>query len=69
VADVPRAITRYTPLSELPEFLSPHEARAFLDVSRAAIYDALRTGSLPSIRVGRLIRIPKSALTPAERSA
>lgn len=55
-------ITRITPLSELPEFLSPEEVRIFLLLGRATCYELLRRGTIPSIRFGRCIRVPKAAL-------
>jgi excisionase family DNA binding protein len=38
------------------------EAAALLGLSRNGTYNAVRDGSLPSIRVGRAIRIPTSKL-------
>jgi excisionase family DNA binding protein len=43
-----------------PELLTVEEASDFLRCSRDAIYDACRRGEMPSIRIGRLIRIPYS---------
>lgn len=37
------------------------EAGRKLGVGRAAAYTAARRGDIPTIRVGRLIRVPKSA--------
>ena len=45
---------------DLPDMLTPEEARIFLRLSRNAMYSAVK--DLPHITVGRLIRIPKSAL-------
>ena len=47
---------------DLPDLLTPADAQAFLQVSRNTMYDLLRTQAVPSIRFGRLIRIPKSSL-------
>lgn len=47
---------------DLPDLLTPGDARAFLQVSRNTIYELLRTQAIRSVRFGRLIRIPKSAL-------
>ena len=55
-------VARSTPFSELPEFLSPEEFRAYLGLARSTVYDLLRRGKIPHIRVGRCIRIPKTAL-------
>lgn len=56
------AITRWTAMADLPEFLHVGEAAVYLDVHRSVVYDAVRRGMLASIRVGRLIRIPREAL-------
>lgn len=37
------------------------EAGRKLGVGRAAAYTAARRGDIPTIRIGRLIRVPKSA--------
>jgi excisionase family DNA binding protein len=61
-------INRQTPLEALPEFLSPKEFQAYLDLSRSTVYDLLRRDEIPHHRFGRCIRIPKSALTLVSRS-
>jgi excisionase family DNA binding protein len=38
------------------------QAAAKLAVSRGAAYQAVRTGQIPSVRIGRCIRIPRHAL-------
>ena len=55
-------ITRATPVADLPEFLSPEEFRTYVGIGRATCYELLRRGEIPSVRFGRAIRIPKSAL-------
>jgi excisionase family DNA binding protein len=47
---------------DLPELLTVAEAQRFLRISRGLIYDLVRRGELPSVRFGRLLRIPKTAL-------
>ena len=42
--------------------LSVKEAREQLGLSRGLMYEALRTGQIPSIRIGRRILIPCAAL-------
>lgn len=37
------------------------EAGALLGLSRNAAYAAAKSGALPTIKVGRLIRVPKAA--------
>ena len=39
-----------------------NEARHLLGLSRGTVYEAIRCGQLPSIRVGRRILIPRAAL-------
>ena len=42
--------------------LSVEEARIQLGLSRGLIYEAVRTGQIPSIRIGRRILIPRVGL-------
>ena len=55
-------ITRTTPVHALPELLTPEEFRTVAGLGRATTYDLIRSGQIPSVRFGRVIRIPKSAL-------
>jgi excisionase family DNA binding protein len=48
-----------------PMFVSPTEAAATLGVNIKTVYRAIRQGTLPSVRVGRTIRIPSAALLGA----
>jgi len=50
--------------SELPDWVSPEEARRFLGLGRATIYELIRSHELPSRKFGRQIRVPKAALAP-----
>ena len=43
--------------------LSPNEVGEVLTIGRTRLYSMLANGELPSIRVGRSIRIPTNALT------
>lgn len=47
---------------DLPDLVTPEDARAFLQVSRNTIYELLKTGAIRSVKFGKLIRIPKAAL-------
>jgi len=38
------------------------EARKLLGLSRGLMYEAIRTGQIPSISIGRRILIPRAAL-------
>jgi len=43
--------------------LTVDEARRMLGLSRGSAYEAVRTGSIPSVRIGKRILIPRAALT------
>ena len=58
----PTAVTRRTPLADLPELLRVNEVAIWADVGRGVVYDAVRRGALPSIFLGRLCRIPRTGL-------
>ncbi len=42
--------------------LRPMEAAEILGLGRAKIYELLREGALPSIRIGKAVRIPADRL-------
>lgn len=42
--------------------LRPAEVTEILGMGRSRIYEMLATGELPSLRIGRCIRIPSDAL-------
>jgi excisionase family DNA binding protein len=48
--------------SDTHALLSPREAAALLNVSRETVYRLIRTGQLPSVRVGGPIRLPRGTL-------
>ena len=47
---------------KLPVVLTVEEAAKALRISRGAAYEAVRTGEIPSVRLGRTIRIPRCRL-------
>lgn len=49
-------------LSTLPATLTVEEAAAVLRISRGAAYQAARTGELPTVRLGRTLRVPRARL-------
>ncbi|MBR3560563.1 MAG: helix-turn-helix domain-containing protein [Oscillospiraceae bacterium] len=51
-----------TSLDDLPLFLTVEQTAAVLSIGRNTTYDMVRSGRIESIRLGRQIRIPKSAL-------
>jgi excisionase family DNA binding protein len=55
-------ITRNTPLRELPELLRVEEAAAWLGIGRGLAYDLARRGDLPTVRLGRLVRVRRDGL-------
>jgi excisionase family DNA binding protein len=67
VADPLPAITRQTPLADLPELLRAEEAAAWFGVSTWTVYEMVKRGELPTVRLGRLLRIKRDALTALER--
>jgi len=46
----------------LPVMLRVEDVMALLDLGRTSVYEQVRTGSIPSIKLGRAIRIPKHRL-------
>ena len=59
---IPPVITRTTPSDQWPELLTVEEASAILAIGKGTTYDLCRRGELPSVRLGRLLRIPRSGL-------
>lgn len=53
-----------THFDDLPDILTVDEAAAFLRLGRSSVYDAIRTGEIKAVRIGRRILIPRSALKP-----
>jgi excisionase family DNA binding protein len=49
-------------LLALPPVLTVEEAATVLRISRGSAYEAVRTGELPHVRIGRSIRVPRAAL-------
>lgn len=47
---------------EFPVVLTVPEAAKALRVSRGAAYEAIRVGEIPSVRIGRSLRVPRHAL-------
>lgn len=48
--------------SAVVEMLKPDEVRALLNISKGTMYGMLRSGELPSYRIGALWRISKGDL-------
>lgn len=60
-ASVPQKL-RVTSIQDAPLVMTPIEAARILGCGRNSIYSLLKSGKLKSIRVGKLIKITKSAL-------
>jgi excisionase family DNA binding protein len=46
-------------VNELPAVLTVPEAAELLRIGRGAAYEAIRRGDIPSIRIGRSLRVPR----------
>ena len=44
------------------EYLTPEELASRLKLSRRTVYSWLKAGRVPFVRIGRLIRVPASAV-------
>jgi excisionase family DNA binding protein len=55
-------ITRQTPLADLPELLRVEEAATYLGISRGLAYALAKQGKLPSVRLGRLLRVRRDGI-------
>ena len=51
-----------TALADMPAVLTVEEAAKVLRIGRTAAYAAARSGELPVIRVGRLLRVSRHGL-------
>jgi excisionase family DNA binding protein len=47
---------------DLDDILSVDETAAFLRVGRSLVYDAIRVKTIPAVRIGKRILVPKSGL-------
>ncbi len=56
-------LTRYRAMFRgYPDALTPEQVRQMLGVGQRTAYRLLRTGAIPSVRMGRIYRIPKTAV-------
>jgi len=46
-----------------PAVYTVEEAARLLRIGRGSAYEAVRAGDIPSVRLGRSIRVPRHALT------
>ena len=54
--------TKYRSYDELPLTLRVEDLMPILGIGRNTAYELVRCGKIPSIRIGRQLRIPKQAL-------
>lgn len=48
--------------TRLPATYTPGELAVVLGISRNGVYSALRTGTIPNVRIGRRFVIPRAAV-------
>lgn len=56
------SVTRTTPIDDLPELLRVEEVAAVLGIGRGTVYSLVASKELRCVRLGRLVRVPRSAL-------
>jgi excisionase family DNA binding protein len=49
-------------MTDLPLVLTVEEMAEVMRISRGSAYEAIRTGAVPHVRIGRTIRVPRKAL-------
>jgi excisionase family DNA binding protein len=54
--------TTKTRLVDLPDVLRVEEVARILRIGRNAAYEGVRSGAIPSIKLGRSVRVPKALL-------
>ncbi len=58
-----KAATRYRAMfRHYPDALTPRQVQEMLGIGQRMAYDLLREGKIQSVRMGRLYRVPKSAV-------
>ena len=55
--------TKYRSLDDLPLALRVEDLMPILGISRNTAYELVRCGKIRSVRIGRQIRVPKSAIS------
>ena len=54
---------KYRSLDDLPLALRVEDLMPVLGISRNTAYELVRSGKIRSVRIGRQIRVPKSAIS------
>jgi excisionase family DNA binding protein len=57
-------LSRKTAYADLPERLTVREFVRVTGVGKATVYDGVQKGTMPAIRIGRRVLIPRTALLP-----
>ena len=58
-----KAATRYLSMfSHYPDDITPRQVQEMLGIGQRMAYDLLWEGKIQSVRMGRLYRVPKSAV-------
>jgi excisionase family DNA binding protein len=65
---MPTATPASSAFEALPEYCTPQQVGAYLQLGRNTTYDLIKRGVVPSRRFGKLIRVPKSALSELLRN-
>jgi excisionase family DNA binding protein len=55
-------LSQHRTLDDLPFYLTVDEWRDLLRIGRSKAYELLRSGAVPHVRHGKIIRIPRSAV-------
>jgi len=55
-------ITRRTPLADLPALMRIEEYAAWAGIGRGLAYALAKRGDLPTVRLGRLLRVRRDGL-------
>jgi excisionase family DNA binding protein len=64
-ANAPSASRQLQDESQLPFYLTVEEFAKIARIGRSKAYSAVREGSVPQVKFGKLIRIPRSVLEAA----
>ena len=48
--------------NELPLMLTAEEVSRLLRIGRTSVYEAIRCGAIPSVKIGRTVRVPRHRL-------
>lgn len=49
-------------MEDLPDILTVEEAAKYLRLKRSTAYELVKQGAIPSVKLGRQIRVPKSGI-------